>query len=265
MLNCQHYKFYRATPDRNPFLTQTKKFQKGWEYILKIQLVSDSSSNLKQMANANFSSAPLKVIVGDQEFTDDETIDLPAMMKALKQYKGKTSTACPSVEDWTKAFGDADVVLGATITSGLSGCYNCARIAAEEYTDAHPDRKVFIFDSLSTGTELELLMEKIQELSTSSLSFEEQCSALVEYSKHTHLMFSLESLENFAKNGRVSPAVAKAVGILGIRIVGKASAEGTLEPMHKCRGEKTPSSVCSTVCWRRVTAAERFASPTPTI
>ena len=59
-----------------------------------------------------------------------------------------------------------------------------------------------------------------------------------EYHKRTHLLFSLESLANFAKNGRVSPVVAKAVGVLGLRVVGKASDEGTLEPMHKCRGEK---------------------------
>ena len=47
----------------------------------------------------------------------------------------------------------------------------------------------------------------------------------------------LESLNNFAANGRVSPAVAKIAGVLGIRIVGKASDVGTLEPTDKCRGE----------------------------
>ena len=48
----------------------------------------------------------------------------------------------------------------------------------------------------------------------------------------------LKSLKNFANNGRVSPIVAKFVGIAGICIVGKASSEGTLEPMHKCHGER---------------------------
>lgn len=48
----------------------------------------------------------------------------------------------------------------------------------------------------------------------------------------------LKSLKTFANNGRVSPLVAKLVGIAGICIVGKASDKGTLEPMHKCRGEK---------------------------
>lgn len=51
-------------------------------------------------------------------------------------------------------------------------------------------------------------------------------------------MFSLECLNNLANNGRVSPVVAKIAGVLGIRIVGRASLQGELEPMDKCRGEK---------------------------
>jgi fatty acid-binding protein DegV len=49
----------------------------------------------------------------------------------------------------------------------------------------------------------------------------------------------LKSLKTFANNGRVSPIVAKLVGIAGLCIIGKASLQGTLEPMHKCRGEKS--------------------------
>ena len=47
----------------------------------------------------------------------------------------------------------------------------------------------------------------------------------------------LKSLKNFANNGRVAPALARIVEFLGICIVGRASEEGTLEPLHKCRGE----------------------------
>ena len=56
--------------------------------------------------------------------------------------------------------------------------------------------------------------------------------------EHTHLLFTLRSLNNLAKNGRVSPAVAKIASVLRICIMGRASDEGTLEPLQKCRGEK---------------------------
>ena len=47
----------------------------------------------------------------------------------------------------------------------------------------------------------------------------------------------LESMKNLANNGRVSPIVAKFAGMLGIRVIGKASDVGTLEQLEKCRGE----------------------------
>lgn len=205
---------------------------------MNIKLVADSSTNLIRMPHCDYSFAPLKIITGDGEFTDDTEIDVSLLLQKLKSHKGPSSTACPSVQDWLDTFGDADIVLGAAITSSLSGCYNTASIAAREYMAANPGKKVFILDSLSTGPELELILEKYQDLIRQGRDFDEICREIQEYLAHTHLIFSLASLSNFAKNGRVSPATAAAVGFLGIRIVGKASAQGTLEPLHKCRGEK---------------------------
>ncbi len=205
---------------------------------MKIKLVTDSSSNMYTMDGIDFSSAPLKIIAGDKEYTDTETLDVVGMLKDLKEYKGKSSTACPGVGDWMDAFDGADMVFGVAITSNLSGCYNAASIAAEDYMAEHPEKKVFILDSLSTGPEMELILEKYRELIQADKGFEEICEEIQEYCKRTHLLFSLESLTNFAKNGRISPAVAAAIGLLGIRVVGRASDVGTLEPMHKCRGEK---------------------------
>ena len=205
---------------------------------MKIKLVADSSANLTCLPHCDYSFAPLKVIVGDREFTDDTEIDVPFMLQKLKAHKGPTSTACPSVQDWLEAFGDADIVLGVSITSALSGCFNTASIAAQEYMAANPNKKVFILDSLTTGPEMELLLEKCQDLLLQGKAFDTICDAIQQYLTHTHLTFSLASLSNFAKNGRVSPATAAAVGFLGIRIVGRASDQGTLEPLHKCRGEK---------------------------
>ena len=205
---------------------------------MKIKLVADSSANLTCIPHCNYSFAPLKVIAGDQEFTDNAEIDVPFMLQKLKAHKGPTSTACPSVQDWLEAFGDADLIFGVSITSALSGCFNTASIAAREYMTANPDKKVFILDSLSTGPEMELILEKYQELVLQGKPFDFTCNEIQQYLTRTRLIFSLESLSNFAKNGRVSQATAAAVGFLGIRIVGRASEQGTLEPLHKCRGEK---------------------------
>lgn len=223
---------------RRPAARRPVKCVHKGNIALKIQLVADSSANIHTKKGLDVAYVPMKVVAGATEFVDDENLDVPGMLAALKAYPGKSSSACPSVHEWMDAFGGADWVFGASITSTLSGCYNAGLIAAQEYKDAHPGAKVFLLDTLSTGPEMQLILEKYQELIDAGLTFAAICDAAREYHSHTHLIFSLESLDNFMKNGRISPVVAKAVGILGLRIVGKASEKGTLEPMHKCRGEK---------------------------
>ena len=184
---------------------------------MKIKIVADSSANLYTLdgPDFDFSPVPLKVLAGDREYVDDSRLDVPQMLKELKEYKGKSSTACPSVGDWLDAFGDADIVYGSAITSHLSGCYNAAAIAADEYRGRYPCRKVFILDTLSTGPEMELITEKYRELIFAGLEFEQVCREIKAYHQRTHLMFSLEFLSNFAKTGRVSPAHTRHLPLKG--------------------------------------------------
>ncbi len=205
---------------------------------MKIRLVADSSANIYPNHTPVVYAAPMKIVTSVKEYVDDDNLNVPEMLKELREYKGKSSTACPSANDWLETFDDADIVYGVSITSNLSGCYNAAMVAKAQYEESHPGRKVFILDTLSTGPEMQLLLEKYDELIKKGLSFDEVVSEIREYHNKTHLAFFLSSLDNFAKNGRVNPVVAKAIGVLGLRIVGKASDEGTLEPMHKVRGER---------------------------
>lgn len=206
---------------------------------MKFKLVTDSSANLRNMEGVDFQSVPLTIRVEGREFVDDETLDLEDMLKTLGTTKSKSSSSCPNVEDYLSAFGDADRVICITITSNLSGSFNAARLAKEEYEAAYPDRKVYVIDSLSAGPELKLLASKVIEMVKSSALYEDICQKVTEYQEKTHLIFCLESLKNLANNGRVSPVVAKIAGVLGIRAVGKASDVGTLEMLDKVRGEKS--------------------------
>ena len=203
-----------------------------------VKIVADSSANLMELKTVAFDAAPLKIITAEREFVDDRNLDLDEMIAFFKSYKGRSQSSCPNPEDWLTTFGDAEDVFCVAITSGLSGSYNAACIAKEMYETEHPGRRVFVIDSLSAGPELTLFVEKLEELIVAGKSFEEICDYMPEYQKKTGLFFMLESLNNFAANGRVSPAVAKIAGVLDIRIVGKASEVGTLEPTDKCRGEE---------------------------
>ena len=209
-----------------------------------VKIVADSSANLTHLDSAPFDVAPLKIITAQREFVDDSHLDLGEMIEYFESYKGKSHTSCPNPEDWLRAFGDAEEVYCVAITSGLSGSYNAACVAKNLYEQAHPDRRVYVIDSLSAGPELTLMVEKIAQLIAEGKTYEQICQIMPDYTNKTGLVFMLESLNNFAANGRVSPAVAKIASVLGIRIVGKASDEGTLEPTDKCRGaEKSLTAI----------------------
>lgn len=207
---------------------------------MNFKIVTDSASDLLTMEGINFAAAPLKIMTAEKEYVDDAALDVKDMVTTLKTYKGRSSTACPSVGDYLHAFGDAKYVFCLTITATLSGSYNAACMAKQDYEEAHPDRHVFVINTLTAGPEIALHARKLADWIREGLSYEVICEKITSYMEHTGLLFILESMNNLANNGRVSAVAAKAAGILGIRAVGKASAQGDLELLSKCRGENKP-------------------------
>lgn len=201
------------------------------------RIVSDSASDVFQFKGVDYASVPLKIITNENEFVDDKNLNVEHMIRHLAEYKGRSSTACPSPVEWYEAFGDSQYVFCVTLTSKLSGSYNAARFAQKDYEEKYPERKVFVIDSLSAGPEERLIIEKLRELIESGKTFDAIKEEICEYTKRTSLYFILESLTNFANNGRVDPSVAKIASMLGIRIIGKAN-DGELKPLVKCCGEK---------------------------
>ena len=202
---------------------------------MRIKIVTDSASDLTAMEGIDMSYAPMKVCTAEREFTDDDGINVREMVDFLYSYKGRSSSSCPNAEDWLTAFGDAENIVCITITGGLSGSYNSAVSAKNIYEGDHPDRHVLVVDSLTAGPEMALMAERVCDLAGEAETLDEIEAGLKSY--RTELLFALESLRNFANNGRVSKAAATAAGLLGIRAIGRASDVGTLELLSKARGE----------------------------
>ncbi len=204
----------------------------------QIKIVADSSANMSTLKAVDFSVAPLKIHTSQRAFVDTEDLNVSDMITYFDRYSGPSKTSCPAPSDWLTAFGEAQDVVCVTITSGLSGSYNAACAAKALYEAEHPDRRVCVIDSLSAGPEPALIVEKLAEWITQGVPYEQLGKLAEDYKQTTGLLFVLASLKNFAANGRVSPSIAKLVGLLEIRVVGQASEAGTLEPLNKCRGEE---------------------------
>ena len=203
---------------------------------MAFRIVADSSCNVLTLGDPDYTTVPLKIVAA-REYVDNAELDLAGMVADLQQHKGKSGSSCPNVGEWTEAFGDAEYIFGLTITKHLSGSFNSAQQAAAAYMEDHPGRTVFIIDSLSTGPEMMMIVDKIRQCEANGMDFEATKATVLDYANHNHTLFCLESMMNLARNGRVPMAVAKIAGMLGIRVVGDVEG-GEITPVHKPRGAK---------------------------
>ena len=205
---------------------------------MKRKIVADSSCDMWELNGVDFAVAPITISTDNKHYVDNQELDVHLMSEELAKYKGVSHTACPSVGSWLDCYEGYDEVFVVTLTGAMSGTYNSAMTAKGIYEEENENVKVHVFDSLSTGPEMRLLIEKLKEMIEEDLPFEEIVEKGQDYLNHSRLFFALKSLHNFAMNGRVSKTVASAIGVLSISIFATASEEGTIQQISKCRGEK---------------------------
>lgn len=205
---------------------------------MKRKIVADSSCDMWELNGVDFAVAPITISTDNKHYVDNQELDVHLMSEELAKYKGVSHTACPSVGSWLDCYEGFDEVFVVTLTGSMSGTYNSAMTAKGIYEEENENVKVHVFDSLSTGPEMRLLIEKLKEMIDEDLPFEEIVEKGQDYLNHTRLFFALKSLHNFAMNGRISKAVASAIGVLNISIFATASEKGTIQQISKCRGEK---------------------------
>ncbi len=209
---------------------------------MKWKIVTDSGADIRSIKHLSneidFEVVPLMLNIGEEVFIDTPSIDIDRFMDAMEAEAEASSSACPGPSVYADAFRGAENVICFTLSSGLSGSYNSACLGRDLLLEENPDLNVHVFDSRSAGGEIDLLIYKAVELIQSSLSFEETLEKLTTYHSATTVSFLLDSVDNLVKNGRVNKLLGQMIGLLGIKLVGKRSLEGTIELAHKAKGTK---------------------------
>ena len=206
------------------------------------KIVADSGCDYRTIENIAvdtlFENIPLSIQVNDEIFIDNAQLNIDDMMKKMYATSSASKSACPSPDDYMKAFDGASNIFVVTITGTLSGSHNSAQVAKKLYLEEHPDVNIHIIDTLSAGGENDLIIKKLNFLIGQDLSYEEVVTEITAYQTKTKLLFVLAKVDNLVKNGRLSKLVGAVVGLLNIRMVGEASQDGKLELLQKARGAK---------------------------
>ena len=86
-------------------------------------------------------------------------------------------------------------ILHLTLSSGISGVYNSAKIAAEDLSEEFPDRKIYIVDSLCASSGFALIMDKLAELRDAGKTIDELRVFAEDNKKKVHHWFFTDTLE----------------------------------------------------------------------
>jgi len=208
---------------------------------MKYKIIGDSSCDVtKEMEELyNIDIAPLSFTLDGEEFIDDETLDLDDYLKKIAASPNVPKSSCPSITDYLDRFeGDHEWVFGVTLSSELSGSYNSAMNAKAMYLEKYPTKRVHIFNSYGASTMEVIIALKVIELVDLGKEFDEIVELTEAYIKDAKVLFVLDSIDTLEKNGRMSSMKAKIVRILNLKLILKATQEGTIDLFGQARGTK---------------------------
>ena len=208
---------------------------------MKTRIIIDSTTNIKKELIGQFGVVPLTVHFGEEEYIDGVTIDHNAFYKKLESSNILPTTSQPTPDAFAKAFkaaiNDGYQVVAITVASKLSGTYQSACIAAEDF-----GQEVYVVDSESVTIGAGILAEMALEMANQGKSAAEIAQMLDTEKKKVKILAVLDTLEYLKKGGRVSETVAFAGGLLNIKPVAVIEA-GEIKVAGKARGNKLGNAV----------------------
>lgn len=176
---------------------------------MKFKIIVDSSSNLlnsyyQDKKDVAFKVVPLTIRIGQEEFIDNDELDVNRMLDVLRLNDGGQSS-CPSPNDYLRELDEAEYSFIITITSKLSGSFNSACVAR---TMCKNPEHVFVIDSKGTAGSIVLIAEKLFELIKENKEFSVITNEITAYRNSVNLLFALDRFDNLVRNGRMSKLTA---------------------------------------------------------
>ena len=201
-----------------------------------ITIITDSASDLSQNNKNGITVLPMTISFDNETYDDGVTLTPDNFYMKLIESSTlpKTSQVSPYAfsEAYEKALEHSDQVIVITLSSKLSGTYQSACIAAEDYQD-----KVYVIDSENVTVGEQLLINYAFSLIQQGLDAKAITQQLNTIKKRIHLVALLDTLEYLKKGGRISGSTAFLGNILSIKPV-IAIADGEVAFLGKARGSK---------------------------
>lgn len=207
-----------------------------------------SSCSTADLTVEKFAELNIPYIAFPYELDGEPKLDIPGDRKAVDSFyraldngaESKTSqiNSYQYKQYFRELLKEGKDILHVSMSSGLSGSINGARMAAEELKEEYPDRRIVIVDSLAASTGMGLMLDKAAELRDAGYSLDELKDWLKTNRLNLQLWYYSTTVKYFVKGGRISRTAGLLGGILGICPMLSVDKLGHLIPVEKIRTRK---------------------------
>ncbi len=209
---------------------------------MSFAVFADGSANLPKSMLEGISLLPCDYTVDEEPYTywgDVDSFDAHPFYEGLRNGTVVRTTLLNTslfLSRFAPILTQGIDIIYISMSSGISGTYNAARIAAQELMDLYSGRFVHIVDSLGCGFGNGLLAVRAAKLSREGVSARDAAAILDAEVPHTCQYFTVDDL-NFLKNtGRVSGMSAKIGTVLNIKPILFGDKTGHIISCAKVRG-----------------------------
>lgn len=203
---------------------------------MKVRILIDSTTDITPAVRERVKIVPLTIRFGEEEYIDGVTITHQMFYEKLVESDVLPTTSQATPDAFDTAFREAteagESVVAITIASKISGTYQSAMIAAQDYPG-----KVFVVDSQNVAIGAGILTELALRLADEGMSAEEIAKRITQERENVRLIAMLDTLEYLKHGGRISSTVAFAGGLLSIKPV-ICIRDGAIEMLGMARGSK---------------------------
>ena len=211
---------------------------------MSYQIITDSCCDFTEdvYTAMNVVSVPLSVMWGGRihgHFSNQEA--LQAFYRQMRS--GLTaSTSALNPDNWLQAMEpwlrNGRDLLVLAVSSGVSGTYQSAVIAARELMEQYPDRVIKVVDSLSGSLGEGLLLWHACRLRDAGQTLQQVAAWLENHCGRVCHWVTVNDLSHLKRSGRLSSAAALVGTMLNIKPIIRVTEEGKLVSTGTIRGRK---------------------------
>lgn len=205
---------------------------------MSVRILCDSACDItqEQAKEWGITVLPLKILWDGEEYLDGVTMKNREFYEKLIETDELPTTSQLAPYDFETAFQEVvdagDTAVCFTISSKLSGTYQSANIAKEEFGD-----NIVVVDTLNATVGEQVIVRRAMELRDSGKSAQEIADIINEEKKNVKVIALIDTLEYLKRGGRISATTAMAGTVLNIKPV-VAIEDGVINVLGKARGSK---------------------------